>query len=96
MKQDPTNDREFSFEVDEVPSLVGEYTLTLQVSSVDYSPDVTPISIALPVSVRCTDPELIEEWTTPSAWNPNEYDESYTSSLPIYESCFSPYTNLSY
>ena len=76
MKQDPTDDRLFSLEVNEDPSLVGEYTLTLEVNSVDYSADVTPKSISLPVSVRCTDPELVEIWTTPADWEPTEYDQS--------------------
>ena len=78
MNQDPTDDRLFSLEVNEDPSLVDEYTLTLVVNSVNYSADVTPKSISLPVSVRCTDPELVEIWTTPADWEPTEYDQSLT------------------
>ena len=96
MIQDLTNDRLFSLEVNEDPSLIDEYTLDLLVSSVDYPADIMPIIISLPVSVRCTGPQLIETWITPSTWNPIEYDESWTSSLPTYSSCFMPYTNLSF
>ena len=81
-------DQIFSFEVNEDPGLLGEHTLTLLVSSVGYPADITPLSIDLPVSVRCTNPDLIETWITPPMWNPNEYDESLTSSLPTYSSCF--------
>ena len=69
-------DQIFSFEVNEDPGLLGEHTLTLLVSSVGYPADVTPLSIDLPVSVRCTNPELIEVWTTPAVWEPTEYDQS--------------------
>ena len=90
------NDRLFSFEVNEDPSLIDEYTLDLLVSSVDYPADITPKIISLPVSVRCTGPQLIETWTAPAVWEPTEYDQTWTSSLPIYSSCFMSYTNLGF
>ena len=96
MIQDPSNDLLFSFEVNEDPSLIDEYTLAFVVSSDDYPDYITPKVASLPVSVRCTGPQLIETWIVPSTWNPNEYDESWTSSLPTYSSCFMPYTNLSF
>ena len=96
MIQDLTDDRLFSFEVNGDPSLLGDHWLTVEVKLDDYFPEVYNLYVPMLVSVRCTNPALIETWTIPPAWNPNEYDESHTSSLPIYESCFLPYTNLSY
>ena len=72
MLQDLMNDRLFSFEVNEDPSLIGEYTLDFLVVSDDYPYYITPKITSLPVSVRCTGPQLIETWTIPSTWNPNE------------------------
>ena len=41
MIQDPMDDRLFSFEVNEDPSLLGDYWLIVEVSSVDYSAEVS-------------------------------------------------------
>ena len=96
MIQDSADDRLFSFEVNEDPSLLGGHTLSLMVSSDDYGADIAPKTISLPVSVLCTAPILFETWTAPPVWNPNEYDELWTTSLPTYISCFMPYTALSF
>lgn len=76
IKQDSTNDLLFSITVNENPQLLGDHALVLLVSSVDYPDDITPKMISLPISVICTDPELIEEWTIPPIWEPTEYDQS--------------------
>ena len=78
MIQDSADDRLFSFEVNEDPTLIGEYTLVLIVSSDDYGADITPKTISLDVHVVCTAPEIIEAWTTPPVWEPTEYDLSLT------------------
>ena len=96
MIQDLADEQLFSFEVNEDPSLIGEYTLDLLVSSVDYPADITPKIISLPVSVRCTGPQLFETWTAPAVWEPTEYDQTWTSNLPTYISCHLPYTDMSY
>ena len=97
MMQDPADNQLFSFEVNEAPSLIGDYTLALVVTSDVYPADIAPKTISLPISVRCTtDTQLVETWTTPPTWNPSEYDETWTSSLPTYKSCNQPYTEMNY
>ena len=78
MIQDLADDQLFSFEVNEDPSLIDDFELVVEVDLVDYSDDIEPLYISLPVSVICTDPELVEIWTTPADWEPTEYDQSLT------------------
>ena len=54
--QDSTNDRIFMISVNEDPSLTGEHTLSVLVTSDDYPTDITAKTIEVPISVRCTNP----------------------------------------
>ena len=60
----------------------------MQVSSVDYSSDISPLTISVPITVECTDDtQLFESWTTPVVWYPSAYDETYTWTGPTYFNC---------
>ena len=80
-------------------SLLGEHTLEAQIF-IDNNPYSIPIIdhiVKVPVSIRCTDPELIiEEWTPPSVWGPESHEESHTWQVPTYTVCLVPHTALVY
>ena len=53
--QDFSDDRTFSIEVNEDASLIGDYTLSVVVSSDEYSADISAYTIDVPIIVECTD-----------------------------------------
>ena len=49
--QDSDDDRVFSIEVNEDESLIGDHTLSVEVSSDDYPADISPYTISVLISV---------------------------------------------
>ena len=51
IEQDSSNDRTFSIAVDEDASLLGDHTLSVVVSSDEYSSDISAYTIDVPITV---------------------------------------------
>ena len=96
IQQNSINQRLFSITVNKDPSLILDHTLSVDVSSRSYPEDISVKTIYVPISILCTGPQLVEQWKTPSIWEPSAYDESQTWDLPAYQSCYDSYTDLDY
>ena len=67
--QDSAGSRTFSIQVNEDPTLLGgPYTLSIDVTSVDYPSHIAVKSISVPIEVVCTNPLLVATWTVPATW----------------------------
>ena len=96
--QDPSDELKFSIEVNEDPSLLGAHILTVEVASDDYSSEIAAKTISVPIFVRkCTDPLLLEPGSNPAiTWEPLEYEDTESWSLPTYIICREVYTDLNF
>ena len=68
----------------------------MEVSSDDYPSEITAKTINVMISVQCTDPLLVESWSTPTVWQPSAYDDTLIFDGPTYTTCFEPETALDF
>ena len=96
--QDLTDDRSFSIEVNDDPTLIGDHTLSIEVSSVDYPNDISVYTITVPITVVsfCHDSEIklpspvIDPWIVeimtsaiPTLFELPEVEDSGTKKLQL-------------
>ena len=90
MIQTTSNSNEFSLEVNEDSDLIGDHTLSIQVTLFnDCLGDITAKTIDVSIYV-CDDSQLVETWSTPSVWEPTEYNSHNEYNLPTYNVCSEP------
>ena len=86
--QDSSNDRIFIISVNKNPNLIGEHTLSLQITSYDYPDNIVPKTIEVIISVKCNDPQLIYSKYNPEIWEPLAINEVFYWDIPEYTACF--------